>query len=198
MACNIVEKAKCDSTGSTEGNICNSFQHVYLELSTFTSFSLLPCVERLPFSHGKAFVLYATKWSDRRRKRPISSKVIGKKPILVDIRLKEYKNNRPKPDALKLLATAYETDVTSVYPTWWDTEWTFIDYGYTRWTFAYRVLRPIANQWFSAYLSFEEDSRAFRNDIPAHDALEIDWLSVIYYNLLVSHRNMNFTRPVSV
>ena len=37
-----------------------------------------------------------------------------KKPTLWDIRLKEYKNNKAKLDALASLATAYKTDIASM------------------------------------------------------------------------------------
>ena len=43
-----------------------------------------------------------------------SLRAIWKKPILWDIRLKEYKNNKAKLDALTSLATVYETDVASI------------------------------------------------------------------------------------
>ena len=49
----------------------------------------------------------------RRRKRPNFIESYRKRPILGDIRLKEYKNNKAKLDALASLETAYETDVAS-------------------------------------------------------------------------------------
>ena len=51
-------------------------------------------------------------WSQKKTADFIDS--YRKKTILWDIRLKEYKNNRAKLDALTLLATEYETDVASI------------------------------------------------------------------------------------
>ena len=52
--------------------------------------------------------------SGRRRKQSIFIDSYRKKPTPWDIRLKEYKNNKAKPDALALLATEYETEVASI------------------------------------------------------------------------------------
>ena len=50
-----------------------------------TSISLLPCVERLPVSHGKAFVLYATTMQWPQEKMTDFIKSYREKFILWDI-----------------------------------------------------------------------------------------------------------------
>ena len=64
VACNIVEKAKCDSTGSTRGNMryatalyATGFKILTMRVQRSTRFSLLPWIEPLPVNHGYAFVL---------------------------------------------------------------------------------------------------------------------------------------------